>query len=81
MHENSDRPPKPVKRLSTWVLQTLAVVLAVLALWTLLPQGEKSNGIGYRSHCPFAPTSTLMLAIPAALLWYLAGHRDLDEDE
>jgi len=50
-------------------LFTLAILLAGLAVITLLPYGAaKTNDLGYGSLCPFAPWSTLALAAAGGLV-------------
>jgi hypothetical protein len=52
------------------VLLALVGILAVLAVWTLLPfAASKPNDLGYVSACPFAPWSTLALLVIAGLIW------------
>jgi hypothetical protein len=51
-------------------LLAVAIVLAALAIATLVPlSGSKPNDLGYVSACPFAPWSTLVLAVGAGALW------------
>jgi len=62
----------PGRRLTARLLVGPMVVLGLLALWTLWPVSSADpNGLGYRSHCPFAPTSTLILSVGAAAVWQL----------
>jgi hypothetical protein len=52
------------------VLLVLIVVLAGLAVWTMLPASSaKVNDLGYFSMCPFAPWSTLALLMAAGGVW------------
>jgi hypothetical protein len=54
----------------TWMRIAIAVVFVVLALWTVFPRRtDPSFETGYRTTCPFAPTSTVSLLVPAALFW------------
>ena len=49
-----------------------SVVMAVLALITLMPfPSNKISDLGYAALCPFAPWSTLALALAAGLCWVL----------
>ena len=48
----------------------LVVILAGLAVWTMLPlSASKANDLGYVSTCPFAPWSTLALLLVAGVIW------------
>ena len=63
------------------LLQALALILAGLAIFTLVPySGTKPNDLGYMSACPFAPWSTLALLLAAGVVWavrqYLATRAD-----
>jgi hypothetical protein len=50
------------------ILLFAASLLGALALITLVPAGgSKLSDLGYHSLCPFAPWSTLALAVPAGL--------------
>jgi hypothetical protein len=52
------------------ILLGLVIVLAGLAVFTLLPlSASKANDLGYVSVCPFAPWSTLALMLPAVAIW------------
>jgi len=52
------------------ILLALVVILAGLAVWTLLPfSAPKVNDLGYVSACPFAPWSTLALLLAAGVIW------------
>ncbi len=45
------------------------------SLATLIPwSAPHKNDMGYMSLCPFAPWSTLMLAMVAAVLWVVRGY-------
>jgi hypothetical protein len=51
-------------------LLVLIGILAVLAIWTLLPSSTlKQNDLGYYSTCPFVPWSTLALLFVAGVIW------------
>jgi hypothetical protein len=51
-------------------LLAAVLVLLLLALITILPlSAARPNDIGYVSTCPFAPWSTLVLALGAGVLW------------
>lgn len=51
------------------ILLVLILILAGLALWTLLPSsGMKLNDLGYYSVCPFVPWSTLALLLAAGFI-------------
>jgi hypothetical protein len=57
------------KQIGTGLL-VLTIVLAILAIATLVPvAGSKPNDLRYASACPFAPWSTLVLALGAGALW------------
>lgn len=57
-------------RVTRFLLACLTVVLAALAAATLFPHTAKeANALGYFSYCPFAPVSTLMLSVPAYMIW------------
>ena len=81
--QEHEAPPlaAPGQGLATLGLRAISVILVGLGLWTMWPGGERENGIGYRSSCPFAPTSTLMLVLPAAFAWHAAGKVGRDEDD
>ena len=52
------------------MLLALVIVLAGLAIFTLLPfSASKANDLGYVSTCPFAPWSTLVLLLAAGVVW------------
>ena len=52
------------------MLLALVIVLAGLAVFTLLPfSASKANDLGYVSACPFAPWSTLVLLLAAGVVW------------
>jgi hypothetical protein len=52
------------------MLLALVIILAGLAVWTLVPaSAPKANDLGYRSTCPFAPWSTLTLLVAAGVIW------------
>ena len=52
------------------ILLSLMIILAGLAVWTLLPStGSKPNDLGYVSFCPFAPWSSLILLLAAGVIW------------
>ena len=57
------------KQIGTGLL-VVTIVLAALAVATLIPvSSSKPNDLGYASACPFAPWSTLVLALGAGALW------------
>jgi hypothetical protein len=57
------------------LLLAIAVVLAILAVATLIPYRVPAiSDLGYYSLCPFAPWSTLMLLFGAGLSWALRRH-------
>ncbi len=52
------------------MLLALVIVLAGLAVFTLLPfSASKANDLGYVSTCPFAPWSSLVLLLAAGVVW------------
>jgi len=58
-----------IKNLSKGLLG-LIYVLAILAVWTLLPfSAARANDLGYISACPFAPWSTFSLLFVAGVAW------------
>ncbi|MFA5313242.1 MAG: hypothetical protein WC375_08025 [Methanomassiliicoccales archaeon] len=67
--------PKRMMVLASFLL-IIAVILIVTALYISMPvdasSGEivRTNLIGYESVCPFAPISTLLLALPGAAMLY-----------
>ena len=58
------------KKLIGHVLLLLAAISAIAGLATLLPwHAEITNDFGYKSLCPFAPWSSLILLATGGVLW------------
>ena len=56
-------------KLNTGLLAPIFLLLG-LAVLTLVPYpAAKVSDLGYRSLCPFAPWSTLVLLLGAGLIW------------
>jgi hypothetical protein len=61
-------------RLSSLLLASTILFLA-LAAATLVPYAALTiSDLGYRTLCPFAPWSTLILLLLAGLSWMFRGH-------
>jgi hypothetical protein len=59
------------------LLLVAAILFAILAVTTLLPYSSLMiNDFGYRSLCPFAPWSTLVLLFGAGLCWMFRRYVD-----
>lgn len=57
-----------MKKAYTWslVVTVILTLLAVLTVWPM--QASKPNGLGYYSHCSWAPWSTLILLLGAGIM-------------
>jgi hypothetical protein len=61
-----------VKKFIGLVLLLLVVAAAAAAMGTLIPANASIvNDIGYKSMCPFAPWSTLILLAGGGVLWVI----------
>lgn len=61
---------------SYWILLGLTIIFAALAVLTVLPlPASKPNALGYVSHCPFAPWSTLTMLALAGVVCILRARR------
>jgi hypothetical protein len=59
----------------SFLLLSVAIVLAILAASTLLPlPSSKLSDLGYYALCSFAPWSTLALLFAAAVCWVMRQH-------
>jgi hypothetical protein len=57
------------KMLGVSLFSVVGIVSAVLAIWTMLPEeASKPCFLGYEAHCSFAPVSTIILFVVAAVL-------------
>ena len=57
------------------VLLVPVIAAAGASVATLIPwSAPHKNDLGYLSLCPFAPWSTLMLAMVAGVLWVVRGY-------
>jgi hypothetical protein len=54
-----------------WYYWAGMAVAVVLGLWTLIPDSASKVGLlGYRSHCPFAPISTIVCWLIAGVIYW-----------
>lgn len=51
----------------------LTIFFTLCALSTLIPaeQASKACMLGYKAHCTFTPVSTILCAIPAAIICFI----------
>lgn len=55
------------------ILLAGAIASAVSVIWTVIPDSSasKESVLGYKSHCSFAPISTIILAFIAVIFSYI----------
>jgi hypothetical protein len=63
------------------VLLALTIVLALAAVATVIPQASASKVslLGYKSHCAFAPVSTLLCVTAAAAVCVIRKRKFTEE--
>ncbi|HML02758.1 MAG TPA: hypothetical protein VK487_05225 [Candidatus Bathyarchaeia archaeon] len=54
-----------------WYYWVGIAVAVVLGIWTLIPDPSSKVGLlGYRSHCPIAPISTIISWLIAGIIYW-----------
>jgi hypothetical protein len=65
------------RQTTSFLLLATSVVFVILAAVTLLPlPSSTASDLGYFALCPFAPWSTLLLLLVAAVSWAVRRHLD-----
>jgi hypothetical protein len=61
-----------LKKIVGAVLMIVAIAAMASGLGTLLPaHATQANDLGYKSLCPFAPWSTLILLVTGGVMWVI----------
>ena len=62
-----------VRKKGYWVLLAFTLVLALVALTTLMPAVDVSENclLGYKAVCSFTPISTILLALFAGMICFI----------
>ncbi|HRW62324.1 MAG TPA: hypothetical protein P5132_02495 [Bacteroidales bacterium] len=62
-----------IRKKGYWWLFALTVFFTLCAISTVIPseQASKVSMLGYKAHCSFTPISTIICAIPAALVCFI----------
>jgi hypothetical protein len=59
-----------------WYYWVGVIVFVVIGIITLIPApASKPSLLGYHSHCPFAPISTIIWWIAAGVIYWLGRKR------
>ncbi len=70
-----------IRKTIKWMLKLLlllilvagAIASAISTIWTIIPDSSasKESILGYKSHCSFAPISTIILILIAVVFSYI----------
>jgi len=62
-----------LKLLLLLILVAGAIASAISTVWTIIPDSSasKESMLGYKSHCSFAPISTIILILIAVVFSYI----------
>jgi ABC-type sulfate transport system permease component len=62
-----------LKLLLLIILVAGAIASAISTIWTIIPDSlaSKESMLGYKSHCSFAPISTIILILIAVVFSYI----------
>lgn len=75
---NQRRPERPTFTAKTKVyIVILALVLSAVKTIIPFPWVSKACMLGYKSGCSFAPVSTVMLAVPAVIVYVYAKRKSI----